>query len=85
MQIGGWKLEPVDIHNQRLYFDYKDGDSPLPRSADRTRLTYLTEIDFKGDVPGFVIQQATKESASMVPKLRQIVKEIGFLEEDGCL
>lgn len=46
---------------------------PHPENPNHTLATYVTEVDLKGSIPGFVIKQAHKDQGYQVVKMRKAV------------
>ena len=52
-----------------------DGDQ------SKTRLTYIAELDLKGNIPGFVIKQANKDQGYQIVKMRTVIEK--FIKEQN--
>jgi START domain len=46
-----------------------------PIEGGKTRVSYLVELDLKGNIPGFVIKQANKDGGYQLVKLRAVVEK----------
>jgi len=47
---------------------------------NKTRCSYMIELDLKGNIPGFVIKQANKEQGYQIVKIRKVVEK--FLQDN---
>ena len=54
---------------------------PLPGDPTKTLVSYLIELDLKGNIPGFVIKQANKDQGYQLVKIRAVLEK--YLKENG--
>jgi hypothetical protein len=45
----------------------------LPGIPERIKCSYLIEMDFKGNVPNFILTQAFKDQAKKIVRLKALV------------
>ena len=43
--------------------------------GDKTKVTYISDVDLKGDIPGFMKKQVDEEEGALVGHLKELMKE----------
>ena len=54
---------------------------PVEGNPNQSRLTYLAELDLKGNIPGFVLKQANKDQGYQIIKMRTVIEK--FYKENN--